>query len=87
MKNHYIALLNAAGSPVVSLPSPLKVSYSISVAGVVSGLSGAQAMWNGSLDKDAHWCCCAVEVLSQRPWDEVEDSEKRIIWSRKKGSR
>ena len=38
MKNHYIALLNAAGSPVVSLPSPLKVSYSISVDGVVSGL-------------------------------------------------
>lgn len=80
MINHYFALCDIGGKPIVTLPNP-RFGVNVSKDGTISGERGAGAMWNGA---PPSWCCKIVEVRSPVGWYKAKDSEKTVIWEKTK---
>jgi hypothetical protein len=76
--NRYIALVEKGGACRVTLPAGIWGTR-VDDDGVISGLTGAASMWNGS---PPPWCYSIVEVRSPKRWDKVTDDEKTVIWRR-----
>jgi len=74
--NHYIALVDRDGRCIVTLPH-LGHGITVSVAGEIEGLTGAEGIWNG---EPKPWCYEIVEVYSREPWATVPDEDKTVLW-------
>lgn len=75
--NHYYALLDRGGALRVSLPTASHGTFVDRESGEISGLRGAESMWNGL---PPPWCDSIIEVCSTLPWAEVPDEDKRTLW-------
>ena len=74
MLNHYIALLNNAGDPVVTLPPTTYVSDE---GKIKTGEAGSCHIWNGD---PPDWCAKIVEVKTPGPFKEADSDDIKVLW-------
>jgi len=77
--NHYIALLDRKMEVIVSLP-PKDVFI---INGVIGGLTGASLIWNGA---PPIWCSRIVEIRSEKPYKDIPEEDKKVLWRRRIGT-